>query len=249
LILVGIVAGMVFLSRSQLATMAARGMGAEPLPLGLTPAQEQMVEELRARTTQEARILWEDRPRVERAVRWAALLPLLTERHFVGGLDPEASIEHTADGLTGQGLGGRPLGEWSDAELEDYCWRYNIGWVVCWSPTAVHRFERWSQGARRALTFEAGQGVLFELKRPRSYVLKGKATWLKAEVDRIALGDVEPVELSPGEFGVVLSLHYQEGLTVSPSRVRIERERDDPIPLIRLRVDAPVARVTVTWER
>ncbi len=223
-IFVGLVAGAVFLSRSQLATMVARGMGAEPLPLGLTRAQEQVVEELRARTTLEARILWEDRPRAEPRAsrdsgsRWAALLPLLTERHFLGGLDPEASIEHTADGLAGQALAGRPLADWTDAELEDYCWRYNIGWVVCWSPAAVQRFERWSQGAKRALTFEGRQGVLFELKRTRSYVLKGEATWLKAEVDRIALGDVQPVELSPGEFGMVLSLHYQEGLTVSPSR-------------------------------
>src|SRR5262249_58409099 len=82
LTLVVLVAVMVFSSRSQLATMAAGGMGAEPLPLGLTPAQEQLVEELRARTTPEARILWEDHPRAERTARWGALLPLLTERHF-----------------------------------------------------------------------------------------------------------------------------------------------------------------------
>ena len=49
---------------------------------------------------------------------------------------------------------------------------------------------------------------------------------------------------------VVLSLHYQEGLTASPGRVRVEKCEDEhPIPLIRLRVDAPVARVTITWQK
>jgi hypothetical protein len=245
LLLVTLVAGAVFLARPHFATLAARGMGAEPLPLGLTPAQEQVVEELRARTTSEARILWEDRPRAESTGRWSALLPLLTERPFVGGLDPEASIEHTADGLAGQALVGRPLGDWTDGELAEYCWRYNIGWVVCWSPASVQRFEHWSK-AKREFTFEDGQGVLFTLNRPRTFVLKGKATWLKAEVDRVVLSDVQPVD---GE--VVLSLHYQEGLTVSPSRVKVDGKRDhqDSIALIRLRVDAPVARVTLTWER
>ena len=38
-------------------------------------------------------------------------------------------------------------------------------------------------------------------------------------------------------------------MRVSPSRVRIEKEADpnDPIDFIRLRLQGPVSRVTITW--
>jgi hypothetical protein len=39
---------------------------------------------------------------------------------------------------------------------------------------------------------------------------------------------------------------------VTPARVQLDRERldpRDPIGFIRLRVDAPVARLTLTWDK
>jgi len=88
------------------------------------------------------------------------------------------------------------------------------------------------------------QGWLFTL-RPRSFILKGTGRLLSTDSRRITLANVVPEE---GK--VVLSLHYQAGIQASPSRVLVERETDpyDPIPLIRLRVPGPVARVTLTWE-
>jgi hypothetical protein len=83
---------------------------------------------------------------------------------------------------------------------------------------------------------------------PASYALKGsRARWLHADSAHIALADVEPNE--NGE--AVLSLHYQAGMRVSPSRVQLERELDpyDPIPFVRLRLPGPVVRVTITWEK
>jgi hypothetical protein len=68
---------------------------------------------------------------------------------------------------------------------------------------------------------------------------------VEADFRHVVLEDVVP------EDGiVVLSLHYQAGLRVSPSRVRLEREPDafDPIPFLRLRVAGPVARLTLAWE-
>jgi len=49
---------------------------------------------------------------------------------------------------------------------------------------------------------------------------------------------------------VVLGFHWQAGLRVAPGRVQVEREPDghDPIGFIRLRMDSPAARVTLTWE-
>ena len=50
---------------------------------------------------------------------------------------------------------------------------------------------------------------------------------------------------------VILSLHYQTGMRVSPGRIRLEQEPNSPdeIPLIRLLLDAPASRVTLTWDK
>jgi hypothetical protein len=49
----------------------------------------------------------------------------------------------------------------------------------------------------------------------------------------------------------VLSLHHIAGIKASPARVVVEPEIDpwDEIPRIRLRMEEPVARVTLTWSR
>ncbi len=97
-----------------LAEWATRLLGTPPLQLGLDENQQALLEILRSHTTPDARILWEDRRGTPSDAHWTALLPLLTERAYVGGLDPEAGIEHTANGLTDQVLLGRPLAEWKE---------------------------------------------------------------------------------------------------------------------------------------
>jgi len=67
-----------------------------------------------------------------------------------------------------------------------------------------------------------------------------------ADRNSISLSDVVP------EHGdVVLSFHYHEGLRARPGWIKVEREPDpyDPIPLVRLQMIAPAARVTLTWDR
>jgi hypothetical protein len=226
-------------------TMAGRWTGAVPLTVGLNADRLAVVEALTEHTTADARILWEDLSGPEDRQRWTVLLPGLTGRAFVGGLDPDAGIEHAYAGLTDETLAGRPLGDWTDAELEDYCRRYNVGWVACWSQAAAQRFRAWPAAAEVARLHDGGPGVLFAVHRPLSFALKGQARWLGADRQRIVLGDVVPED---GE--VVLSLHYQAGLQASPGRVVVERELDphDPIPFVRLRLPGPVARVTLTWE-
>jgi hypothetical protein len=235
--------GLGFAGRDYLDTWTGRCLRATPLAVGLGPERTELVETLRALTGPEARILWEDRPGKREAPRWGALLPLLTERAFVGGLAPDACIEHAHADLCGQALAGRPMADWTDAELDDYCRRYNVGWAVCWSPPVVARFRAW-KGEPAATVADEGTGYMFAL-RPRSFVLKGQARWVGADRGHITLADVVP------EDGVVvLSLHYQAGLQASPARVQVEREPDafDPIPFVRLRVPGPLALVTLTWE-
>jgi hypothetical protein len=247
LIVAGSLGGLSLLPELRI-SVARRCTTVEPLRLGLTAAEQEIIDTVQQHTTPNARILWESNPRCTTVTGWTTLLPLLTGRCFVGGLDVGSGIEHMADDLTRQQLAGRLLTETSDAELEDYCRRYNIGWVVCWTPGSVERFSHWRMGKRTATLGPNGEGALFSIKREHSFILKGKARWVGAELNRIRLAEVVP------EDGVVvLSLHYQDGLIASPSRVKVEREREtearQDIHFILLRMDAPVAHLTLTWSR
>ena len=224
-----------------------------PLMIGLGEERSALVASLRAKTDDTARILWEDKQDRRGVPRWAALLPHLTDRAYIGGLDPEAAIEHATTGLGEGRLAGRPLSEWSDADLAAYCRRYNIGWVVCRSDASAKRFQRWT-AARPPEGLPGVEGVsrwLIPIARERSFALKGSATWKSADSRGILLADVVP-QAVPGESAgqVVLSLHYQAGMRVRPARVRLEQAVDprDAIPFVRLRTDEPVGRVFITWD-
>jgi hypothetical protein len=233
-----------FLCRDSWGTAAQRCTTPTPLTIGLSRERTALIETLQAQTTPEARILWEDRSS-RRAERWTALLPLLTERAYLSGLDPDAGIEHAYANFTDQVLAGRPLQDWSDADLEAFCRCYNVGWVVCWSRGAVKRFHAWPVATAIADVQDQGEaGTLFQLQRTRSFARRGQVQWLRADCQRIVLGDVVP---EGDEVG--LSLHYQPGLEVSPAYIRIERELDpyDPIPFVRLRLPGPTARITLSW--
>jgi hypothetical protein len=98
-----------------------------------------------------------------------------------------------------------------------------------------------------------GPGRLFVLGRKPTYALRGSADLLGANAQRIVLGDVTPQRAGPDDRRgqVVLSLHYQAGMRVAPSRVRLERAEESPdaIPFVRLLVDDPVTRLTITWDK
>jgi hypothetical protein len=231
---------------NYMAVWESRLRGPEALSVGLDSDQEAVCQTLRERTTPDARILWEDRGGNRQGSRWTALLPLLTGRSYIGGLDPDAGIEHAAESLTGNKLAGRALDVWSDAELRDYCDHYNVGWVACWSESARQRLRAWKDAEVIGELRDGGSGTLFRVRREPSFTLAGSAKLLAADANQIVLGDV-----TPSDGRVVLSLHYQSGMTVAPGRVAVEAELDpqDPIPFVRLRLDEPAARVTLTWER
>jgi hypothetical protein len=239
-----ILASAVFFAPETAKSLAVKCTATTPLALGLASRYQALLEAVVTHTTKDARILWEDRSAPECASRWSALLPLLTERAYLGGLDPEAGIEHAYAGFVEQNLAGRPIGSWSDADLEAFCQRYNVGWAMCRSPAAIARFRSWRGAEPLAAVGTEPAAVLYRM-RPRSFVLKGKARLLHSDFRHIALAD-----LVPEEDQVVLSMHYQAGLRASPARVHIEQEPDpyDPIPFIRLRMSGPIARVTLTWQ-
>jgi hypothetical protein len=225
----------------------ARGLNvrAEPLVIGFTNEQKELLAAIEEHTTSEARILWEDEARPGGS--WSALLPLYTNRSFLGGLDTGAEIEHGYCSMCNEQLNGRPLAEWSDAELTDFCRWYNVGWVACRGARTAERWSRYPQAKVAARLTENGERVLlFAIDRPRSYILSGHATWESADTARIVLTDVRP----NADGHVVLSLHAFEGLRVYPSYVRLDTVKDtaDPIGHIRLHTPGPVPRVTLVWE-
>ncbi|HVK16034.1 MAG TPA: hypothetical protein VM533_03735 [Fimbriiglobus sp.] len=226
---------------------AGLGLNLTPLPRGLTHEQEQLVAALRQHTTPEARVLIEEPAPSRPGWNWTALLPVLTDRAYLGGLDPDACVEHSFCGMRDGRLNGRAFDDWTPFERSEFCRRYNVGWVVCRSPEAVGWWSR-DPSAKEVGRFRDGdEVVLFELARPRSFVLTGKATWERADRRKVVLADVVPNEA--GE--VVLSLHYQPGVRVSPTKVvMVEGDKDlfDPIPMVKLRTAGPVSRVTLTWE-
>jgi hypothetical protein len=231
----------------ELLTLAGRATRPPPLAIGLGAERLALVDTLRDVTGTDARILWEERSGSADSERWACLLPVLTGRYFLGGLDPHADIDHSYACLVEGNLAGRPVGQWSDAQLEDYCRRYNVGWVVCWSRAVQSRLAAWNRAEPGAEVADGhGRGWVFTVRRPGSFARKGQAQLVHADCQHITLANVVPED---GK--VVLCFHHQAGLRASPSRVQVEPEvdPDDPIPFIRLRVSGPVARVTLSWEK
>jgi hypothetical protein len=240
---------------SEARPWAAQMVRPEPFQIGLGDERLALVEALCDSTSDEARILWEDQKGPRREPHWTALLPVLTGRAFVGGLDDGADIEHATSGLAEGVLAGRPLSDWSDEELAEYCRRYNIGWIVCTSGEAARRFARWpAAGSPRELpaTAAAERRVLFRIDRRPSYALTGSVTWRSADLRGILLADCVPAPPGPGETEgqIVLSLHYQEGMRIRPSRVKLEKAVDsqDNIPFVRLRMREPVGTILITWD-
>lgn len=245
-LVVGVAVG-AYVVRDELAIIGRRAIYTEPLTFGLNADRQEIVEHLKTTTTRDARILWEDRKLPRQASRWSALLPLLTDRYFLGGLDPAGTIEHSSISFLDEALEGRHISNWSNDSLAEYCKRYNVGWVVAWSPATLARFRAWSGVERELSVRDDVPGALFILKpQGGSFVTRGHATIACMDSRHIALEDVVP---DGGE--VIINLHYLAGLKVSPGRVSIEREPSghDPIGFIRLRMTDPVPRLTLTWDR
>jgi nitroreductase len=230
------------------------GLRTDPAVVGFSADQQQVIAALRDHTTPEARVLWDETTDHRPGWNWTALLPVLTDRAYIGGLDHDSGVEHSFCEMKDGRLNGRGLDEWTDDELEKFCWWYNVGWVVCRSPAAAERWGRLRMARPVARLKEGGQAiVVYALDRPRSFVLTGSANWEEATATRITLTNVFP----DADGWVTLSLHHDEGMRVYPSYINSYVDRNvstqdptgrDPINHVRLKVPGPVPRVTLVWE-
>jgi len=221
------------------------GVAMEPLPLGLGVEQDEVVEMLKSRTTPDARILWDSTTDAKRTARWTALLPVFTDRAYLGGLG-DAGMDSAYCEMAGGKLTGRRLAAWTDTELEEYCHWYNVGWVVCRTRETTERWNKLPM-AKPIATANGGAVTLFELNRPRSFILSGSAKWESCRPNVITLTDVVPD--ANGE--VTLSLHNPStGLRVYPSYITPDTRKHlgDAWSHICLRPHGPVPRVTIVWE-
>ncbi len=218
-----------------------------PLPLGFNDERREFIAAITKFTTPEARILLEEPDSLTKpGWNWTALLPVLTDRAYLGGLDPDANVEHSYCSFRNGKLNGRALAEWTSLERDEFVQRYNVGWVMCRSPAAISWWANYP-GAKAVAQFrESGDVVLFALDRKPSFILSGTATLERADRRKIVLTDVTPNEA--GE--VVLSFHYQPGFRIIPSMLHIEGDKElfDPIPMTKLRLPGPVSRVVLVWD-
>lgn len=227
----------------------ATGLRTDPLLVGLTDEQRELLSVIDTHTTADARILWDETTDHRPGWNWSALLPVFTGRAYLGGLDPDAGTEFSFCGLRDGRLNGRPVGEWTDAELAEFCRWYNVGWVVCRTADAADRWKAFPGAKPVARLAEGGRPVVvYSLDRPKSFVLTGTATWAAAGPDRVSLTDVAP----DADGWVTLSLHHLDGLRAYPSYVEIRHwaadpTGRDPLPHVRLRPHGPVPRVTLVW--
>lgn len=215
-----------------------------PLQIGLGAEREEIVKTIRESTTPEGRILWEDRVEGSRLFGWTALLPELTQRHFIGGLTPDQCVDHLYARLADGKLMNRPVGQWTDDELTKLFQRYNVTRVVAWTQESRERFGKMPT-LRHIAELKDG-GVMYAIDRRPGYFLKGSGLVTQMDWKRVALADLKP----DADGVVVLSLHHHHQWRVTPGYVAIEKDVDvnDPIPMIRLRLPDPVARVTLTWQ-
>lgn len=228
-----------------LARMA--GLQVEPVTLGLSAEQEAIVQTIVHHTTPEARILWDEPTDSQPSWNWSALLPQLTGRAYLGGLDPDAGVEHWFCCQLNGKLSGKGLEKWTDGELAEFCRKYNVGWVAARSPAAIERWRHCAMAKEVVRLREYDRDlILFALDRPRSFILCGSGKWDEASPRHICLSN-----LTPDHRGwVELSLHYQQEMRVYPSYVKIDSAGDasDPIDRVRLSAPGPVPRVMIVWE-
>lgn len=213
--------------------------------IGFTNGQLATLERLRESTHSGARILWEE-TEADLDRGWTALLPVLTERFYLGGLDPDAKLDYMFARLADGHLTDHPISDWTDSELRRFFNRYNIGWVVARSAETQQRLASFPDAALLADLPLDPSAMLFQIADPPGFVLRGEAAEFHADSERVTLRQAIPS--SDGDM--LLSLHYVEGMRVSPAYVQLEREIDpfDPIPFVRLKLPGPVPRLALTWD-
>jgi hypothetical protein len=195
---------------------------------------------------------------------------------FIGGIYQTAFIRHHQQAAFGDfQLGDRPIDEWSTSEFRTYADKYNLGWVVCWSPLSRFWFDhcpmaqrvatipRYSSSNRpvsqnrhewSAMAGRAG------LEVARKYMIEGESDYAIYRLDRprsyflkgngkivsVEPDRIELADVEPEAGAVVLSLHWLDTWTTNPPLpLKAEPNPPDPIDFVRIELPGPVGRIVL----
>lgn len=224
-----------------------------PLAVGLAPPMSELVEWIDKNTDNSARILLEDQLRLleqtePESLHWTCLLPILTERQFIGGHYQVTPLLHHHASFGDFSLGRRPLLTYSPAQLAEFLDRYNVGWAICWSSRAKLVFDGFTRATPLAelarYSHRPGEDryYLYKIARPHSYFAQGSGQVANVDFNRIELTDLRP------EGGrIVIRYHWLDTFRARPD-VPIERvpAGDDPVGFIGIRTRSNIERLVIT---
>ncbi len=256
-----------------------------PLVVGVPPEGRLLVDWLRANTDLSARILFEDQLRLleptdPESVHWTPLLPAMLgadARLFIGGLYQTAFIKHHEMAAFGDfTLGDRPIDRWTPAEVEGYCGRYNVGWVVCWSPLSRFWFDRFGP-AKRVATLprhsspnrpvSANEHEWDAMIRrsglavARRSMIEGEGNYAIYRLDRrhsyflrgsgrvvaVAPNRIELADVEPDGGVAVLGLHWLDTWRSDPPvTLKPEPSPPDPVDFVRIEAKARIPRLILS---
>jgi hypothetical protein len=256
-----------------------------PLVVTVQPEMRALVRWIQDKTNPSARILLEDQLRLleytdPESVHWTPLLPELLgpdARQFIGGLYHGAFIAHHRTASFGDfHLGNRPISEWTADDLTAYFDRYNVGWVVCWSPLSRYCLDRYrlatrvavlpryrtfgrppakNEDERRAITALGGKALAdrYLSEGEAHYVIywiARKPSFFLSGEGRFAAVDANRIELAdviPEAGEVVLSLHwFDTWRTDPPLPAEPYPVPGDPVPFVKIRLPGPIPRIILS---
>ena len=170
-------------------------------------------------------------------------------------------------------LGDRTIDAWTSDGLSAYCERYNIGWVICWSPLSRFWFDRFPMARRvavlprhsspdllvsphahewRAIAAHGGTALAMRYmsegeKQYTIYRLARPRSFFLRGRGRLSAVDANRIELTevvPEAGEVVLSLHWLDTWrTDPPLPIDPIPMSGDPVPFVRIALDEPGRRI------
>jgi hypothetical protein len=199
----------------------------------LPAAGYELVDWIRHRTTRAGRILVQDsRGHVYFGGHFLGLLPVITEREFIGGVMPDMWIAHHFSDFSDELLFGKDLMSYDEEDLRNYFDLYNIKWVVAWSAKAKAFFETHRPSLEKV--DQVGVFAIYEVNREPNFFTEGTGR-VSADHNLIRVSGAS-------RGGVVLKYHWLETLRCreigdGARELPVEPVKmlDDPIPFIRVR--------------
>lgn len=195
-----------------------------PLRVGFDPIQRQWIEQINAMADERARVLAEDGPGYREM--GLAALHLGTRTQWVGGPYRGAYITyHKVNFISGK-LSERPIADYQIGELDAFFRRYNVHWILAWSPESKRVLDGHTTLVRRVK--ELGGLAFYELLAPADSFFERGSGRLKVDLDLL-----EVEQAVPDNGSIVLRYHYYDHLVVEGAQaLKPYALPDDPVGFI-----------------